>query len=139
MKFNSIFTVPFKEYSYEVLSNVVKMLYFGEVAIRVGMLSQFNKILQYLEIACPCCMPIECHHPPGEESDGEGWVEANDDPTTACKFVFFFIAFSKIHHRSHLKIVKLKFLIILFLLFQFKSDAWKQKDVPWMHNTGLFS
>lgn len=83
------FTVPFNEYSYEALSGLVKMLYVGEVAIRVEMLSQFYKILHHLEIACPCCIPIEFHNTPGEESYGEGWEQASDDPNDACKFLFY--------------------------------------------------
>lgn len=79
------FTVPLNEYTYEVLSELVKMLYFGQVGIRVQMFSQFNKILQYLEIACPCCMPIKCQNQPGEESDGEGWEEMSTDPNVVCK------------------------------------------------------
>lgn len=65
------------------------MLYFGEVAIRLEMLNQFNKALHQLDIVCPCRIPIKYDAIPDDDSsdsDGEGWTGTKDDPAVASKF-----------------------------------------------------
>lgn len=72
-----MFSVPLTDFSYEVLSDVVKYIYFGEVVVRNAVKTQFGQALQKLNIIRPLCILDDSES--DAESDEEGYKELVHD------------------------------------------------------------
>lgn len=78
--FYRLFSVPLTDFSYEVLCDVVKYIYYGEAVVRNEVKAQFGNALEKLNIVGPLCNLDDSES--DEESDGEGYKELvrdNDD------------------------------------------------------------
>lgn len=68
-----LISVPLTDFSYEVLCDVVKYIYYGEVAVRDEIKAQFGHALKKLNIVGPSCNLEDSES--DEESDGDGYKE----------------------------------------------------------------
>lgn len=69
-----LISVHLTDFSYEVLCDVVKYIYYGEVAVRNEIKVQFSQALKKLNIVGPLCN-LEDSEESDDGSDGEGYKE----------------------------------------------------------------